>query len=676
MDEKEKTTQEKEVDQGTAESSLFQAFDIQKCKTIYFETADDLREWRAKRVRGLIIALAIGLVLAIAAMTEMGPTGVSLVFVPYMIRHLSRGDHESAQTMVGEIIKWLIVILGAITIIYPVKKLIDELREYNRIKNYLENYEGYKSLFESEEPVKKTNNAATAQGANNSAGSRITSADIQNNENNAKKDNQAESQGSDLHSQPNSGKPGALPARTERSDTAPCSGKACGNASERNNNQGIDYDQYVALGVKCLQAAKNTDPDKSFGLYVLHNRINAAQAIAQRYPEFSRVVYHMTTTNELIANHKPSADSFNSEWNTVSEFSRKAGLSTDTEYCVLFAALTAFLYRGELPENNPATSMVDRIVNRNEEIFGESFVYLFTTALWYTNYNNFKQNILLGLYKEPVKGNGEQRPSGQQAPRQQSTTQAVKQTAKISPVPSDDGFHVQFLGEVNDNASEPSSETELDHIRAAAERGEAEAERKLGLHCFYGEDTDKDVAAGIRWLKKADADGDEDAHSFLLNLAQKNVRSFSEKNQLVETFSDRVMSDPQSARDDIESGTAYTKAYRDITKFVALPENIQRRFLLFCLKVRPEILFRKSGEVTAVFFNNELDGYLQRIPEEEANWFINAVSKVEWGRYINAERASVKKNYGLDLMDSQTNWYVVYSHFLDVEDQFERSDSC
>lgn len=157
----ETTTPEMNLDQGTTEHSIFEAFDIQKGKPLYFQSADELREWRARRVRGLIIALVVGLLLAVFGIGEMGPAVIALIFVPYMIRHLFRSDSPPTQTGLGELINWTIVLLGSITFIYPVKKIVDELKEYDHIKEFLEHYNGYRSLFEpGEETNDSVNNAA------------------------------------------------------------------------------------------------------------------------------------------------------------------------------------------------------------------------------------------------------------------------------------------------------------------------------------------------------------------------------------------------------------------------------------------------------------------------------------------------------------------------------------
>ena len=162
----ETTTAGKELDQGTAEHSLFQAFDIQKGKQLYFQSAEDLREWRTRRVIGLIIALVIGVVIAVSGIAGREPEAVALMFVPYMIRHLYRSDNPPTQTALGEFLNWTIVLLGSITFIYPIKKIVDEFNEYNRIKEYLENYKGYQSLFESGGEAENSDKNTASQAIN------------------------------------------------------------------------------------------------------------------------------------------------------------------------------------------------------------------------------------------------------------------------------------------------------------------------------------------------------------------------------------------------------------------------------------------------------------------------------------------------------------------------------
>lgn len=94
-----------------------------------------MHSWMKRRITGLVITLLIGLVIVIVALAELGlEEGIvapMFFFIPYMIRWclLGRGERES------EGLAWIIVFLSAITLIYPIYKLVQEIRLYINIKN-------------------------------------------------------------------------------------------------------------------------------------------------------------------------------------------------------------------------------------------------------------------------------------------------------------------------------------------------------------------------------------------------------------------------------------------------------------------------------------------------------------------------------------------------------------
>lgn len=119
------------------ETSQWYAFNIQKgYDKVFFDSRECLYSWVKKKERGMIIALVAGLALSVLLIGEMGAIGALSFFIPYTIRQLRSvlSDLVSSPGWIGEFISFMIVLLGGITIIYPLYKLIQELKEYQRIK--------------------------------------------------------------------------------------------------------------------------------------------------------------------------------------------------------------------------------------------------------------------------------------------------------------------------------------------------------------------------------------------------------------------------------------------------------------------------------------------------------------------------------------------------------------
>lgn len=116
------------------------AFDLQKGQEVSFCSAECLSNWMKGKLTWMIISLIIGVILAIGFISEMGVSGIIFLFIPYIIRQLrSMLSKMFDSGVVGEIFSFVIVILGGITMIYPIVKLIQEIREYMRIKFVLSN---------------------------------------------------------------------------------------------------------------------------------------------------------------------------------------------------------------------------------------------------------------------------------------------------------------------------------------------------------------------------------------------------------------------------------------------------------------------------------------------------------------------------------------------------------
>ena len=153
----ETTSTEMDLDEGNAEHSIFEAYDIQKRKTLYFKSADNLQEWRLKRITGLIISLVVGVLLVIFGIKDLGSEFLAFILLPYMIRHFYRNGF-SPKTGIGDFIRFFLVLMGAITFVYPIKKIIEELIEYNHIKEFVNSYYESQKIFSGDSQVNDSKN--------------------------------------------------------------------------------------------------------------------------------------------------------------------------------------------------------------------------------------------------------------------------------------------------------------------------------------------------------------------------------------------------------------------------------------------------------------------------------------------------------------------------------------
>jgi len=91
--------------------------------------------WVNGKIAGLVVSLIIGFIILFGGMGEMGIGAVMLFFLPYMIRSTYRrlgGLFNSGG--LGEFLSFFIVLIGTVTVIYPLYKLIQEIRELARLK--------------------------------------------------------------------------------------------------------------------------------------------------------------------------------------------------------------------------------------------------------------------------------------------------------------------------------------------------------------------------------------------------------------------------------------------------------------------------------------------------------------------------------------------------------------
>ncbi len=116
---------------AVADEGKWVAFDLQKgYEKLHFCSAACLKSWMTTKLVWMCISLVIGLILTITMWGEWGSSAIILLFVPYSIRQLRHGLSGT-----GEIIPFVVVLLASVTVIYPLYKAIQEIREYVRIKN-------------------------------------------------------------------------------------------------------------------------------------------------------------------------------------------------------------------------------------------------------------------------------------------------------------------------------------------------------------------------------------------------------------------------------------------------------------------------------------------------------------------------------------------------------------
>ena len=114
------------------------AFNIQKGQEMHFCSRDCMNAWISGKKIGMGIALILGAVLTVGLFQEFGMSSFFYFFIPYTIRQLKDGIIEiSSSGLAGEVISFMAVLLGGITIIYPLVKLIQEIKEYRRIEKLL-----------------------------------------------------------------------------------------------------------------------------------------------------------------------------------------------------------------------------------------------------------------------------------------------------------------------------------------------------------------------------------------------------------------------------------------------------------------------------------------------------------------------------------------------------------
>ncbi len=127
----------REIDEST---SQWFAFDLQNGKEkVLFCSKECLLSWTKKKQLTMAVAIIIGLIIMIAGWEEIAEGGyyaAMLLFMPYMIRQKwNQMKNLFSEGVFGEILCLAIVVLGAMTAIYPIYVIIQEIRQYIHINN-------------------------------------------------------------------------------------------------------------------------------------------------------------------------------------------------------------------------------------------------------------------------------------------------------------------------------------------------------------------------------------------------------------------------------------------------------------------------------------------------------------------------------------------------------------
>lgn len=98
---------------------------------LYFCSKKCVQDWALDKTISLCMTLAICLVLFFILLLNVDfATAILFSFAPYMIRHLA-GKFDGA----GEIFPFILGLFGTVTIVYPLYKISQEIKELQHIKN-------------------------------------------------------------------------------------------------------------------------------------------------------------------------------------------------------------------------------------------------------------------------------------------------------------------------------------------------------------------------------------------------------------------------------------------------------------------------------------------------------------------------------------------------------------
>lgn len=113
----------------------FIAYDLQKGnKELIFCSFECRENWIKKKQIGMWGTLILGIILAIGLLENDIVLSLFSLFLPYMIRQVAyRLKNLFVASVVGEIFSFAVVMIGAMTIIYPAYKFIQEFLQYRNM---------------------------------------------------------------------------------------------------------------------------------------------------------------------------------------------------------------------------------------------------------------------------------------------------------------------------------------------------------------------------------------------------------------------------------------------------------------------------------------------------------------------------------------------------------------
>lgn len=110
---------------------ILTAENVHSGEEIQFCSRECRKNWVIGKIIWMCISLVIGIVLAtIISIEVMAPFAIPFfMFIPYMIRNWFAKEHDLSG-VVGEVLTFFVIFLGAITLVYPIYKLVREIQAY------------------------------------------------------------------------------------------------------------------------------------------------------------------------------------------------------------------------------------------------------------------------------------------------------------------------------------------------------------------------------------------------------------------------------------------------------------------------------------------------------------------------------------------------------------------
>lgn len=159
-------------------------------------------------------------------------------------------------------------------------------------------------------------------------------------------------------------------------------------------NEGIrkyNFNSFIGAGYKVIIDNRD-NPDNEFLRTILVYRRKIAENIQSHYPEFNKVIQAMDVTDNALMNSGDFSGSFINESNVICDYiSEGSDILDNQDYLILGAAIMSFMGRFNKPEENDGRLFITRIESIGEEIYTLPRISLFCAALWYADYNNYKQ---------------------------------------------------------------------------------------------------------------------------------------------------------------------------------------------------------------------------------------------------------------------------------------------